>query len=238
VVVNVTTDKCYENHGRAGDPVRPFTENDPLGGHDPYSASKAASELVAAAYRSSFFSGDDAPAVATARAGNVFGGGDWGEDRLIPDVMRAALSGEPVAIRNPGAVRPWQHVLNPLHGYLTLAEALWNDRSLAAAYNFGPAPADVLPVSELVDRLLAGWGDDVAVETDPGPHPAEAAVLSLDSGRALERLGWQPVWDLDAGLAATAEWYRGLGGATNVRELTLGQVAAFSAAAASGGADR
>ncbi len=234
VVVNVTTDKCYRNRGEG----RPFTEDDPLGGHDPYSASKAASELVTAAYRSSYFTGDDGPALASARAGNVIGGGDWGEDRLVADVMRAAAAGTPVAIRNPAATRPWQHVLNPLSGYLVLAEALWDRRAEAAAYNFGPAEDDVLPVSDVVARLIGHWGDEVAVTADPGPHPEEAAVLALDSTRARERLGWEPAWGLEAGLAATAAWYRDLASGAAARALTLGQIAAFTASAASGRPDR
>jgi CDP-glucose 4,6-dehydratase len=219
-IIVVTSDKCY-----APGPD-PHPEHDPLGGDDPYSASKAAAEIVAASYRRSY-----AMPVATARAGNVIGGGDWGADRLLPDVMRAAMAGEPVELRNPGAVRPWQHVLNPLSGYLRLAQAVFEDApTYAGPWNFGPEPDDELPVAAIVERLGALWGDGgIEVATQPGEHPRESAVLRLDSSKAREQLGWTPAWDLDAGLRAIVDWYRGHAAGEDVRRLTLAQVEAYAA---------
>lgn len=226
-VVAVTSDKCYENREWEW----PYRENEPMGGHDPYSSSKGAAEIVIASYRSSFFGDPDGPRVASARAGNVIGGGDWGEDRLIPDVMRSGLAGQPVAIRRPNAVRPWQHVLNPLHGYLLLAEGLYSGPAHATAYNFGPDPADVLPVADVVELLAAAWGEPLEVVADEGEHPHEAGLLSLDSSRARVRLGWRPQWDLNEGLAATAEWYRAFRDGEPGLDLTLGQIKRYSAPA-------
>lgn len=220
--VVVTSDKCYAPHdGDWG-----HRESDPLGGRDPYSASKAAAELVSAAYRSSY-----ALPLATARAGNVIGGGDWGEDRLLPDVMRAAMSGEPVELRSPSAVRPWQHVLNPLAGYLVLAQALAADAAFADGWNFGPPVDDALTVRALVERLATLWGREIHVAAQPGEHPAETATLRLDSTRAHVRLGWRPLWDLDDGLHAIVEWYRAYEREADLREVTLAQIAAYQAAA-------
>ena len=221
--VVVTSDKCYA-------PVEGsdwgHRERDPLGGRDPYSASKAAAELVAAAYRASF-----ALPLATARAGNVIGGGDWGADRLLPDVMRAALEGSEVELRSPSAVRPWQHVLNPLSGYLLLAEALTSEPSAADAWNFGPAAEEALPVGALVQRIGVLWGSEIGVATQPGDHPHETATLRLDSTRARLRLGWRPAWNLDEGLQAIVEWYRAYDRDADLREVTLAQIAAYQAAA-------
>jgi CDP-glucose 4,6-dehydratase len=226
VAVVVTSDKCYDNREQG----RPFTEDDPMGGHDPYSNSKGCAELVTSAYRDSFFAVADEPvAVASARAGNVIGGGDWGEDRLIPDIMNAALAKAPIPIRNPTAVRPWQHVLNPLAGYLALAGALWTDPSLAGGWNFGPAAEDVRPVGWIADRLTELWPDELRWELDPGPHPREAGYLALDSTKAHERLGWSPVWDLDHALTSTVDWYLALRGGANMRAVTVGQAEAFLA---------
>jgi CDP-glucose 4,6-dehydratase len=215
--VVVTTDKVYDNREWPWG----YREPEPLGGHDPYSSSKAAAELVTAAYRSSFFGDAGTAAIASARAGNVIGGGDWSEDRLVPDVFRAVGAGEPVRIRNPRAIRPWQHVLNPLSGYLVLAERLWADRTLAQAYNFGPADDDVRPVGWLVEQLA------VASAVDDGPHPHEAHWLKLDSSLARTALGWAPTWDLTEGLRATADWYRAHRAGEDVRALTRAQIAAF-----------
>ena len=226
VVVNVTSDKCYDND--ASRAPRPFVESDPMGGHDPYSSSKGCAELVIDAYRRSFFSGAaaaDVARVASARAGNVIGGGDWGEDRLIPDFMRGALAGEPIAVRNPEAVRPWQHVLNPLSGYLRLVEALWEGTvPHGEGWNFGPDPGDALPVRDVVERLRSRWPDPLeVVEADDAA--GESTWLALDSAKARERLGWRPGWDLDAGLDATVEWFdahrRG-------EDLTLEQIRRFA----------
>src|SRR4051794_8999091 len=220
VAIVVTSDKCYENRGW----VWGYREHEPMGGHDPYSSSKGAAELVAAAYRSSYFAADGTPAIASARAGNVIGGGDWGEDRLVPDLFRAALAGEPLRIRNPEAVRPWQHVLNPLSGYLRLAERAWGDRGLARGFNFGPADEDVRPVGWIVERLAP------RSEIDPGPHPHEAHWLKLDSSLARGVLDWTPAWDLARGLEATAAWYRAQREGEDVRATTRAQIAAFGTA--------
>jgi len=202
VFVNATTDKVYAEH----DAPTGYRETDPLGGHDPYSASKAAAEIVTDSYRKSFFA--DGLRVATARAGNVIGGGDWAEDRLLPDVIRACVSGTPVKVRNPAAVRPWQHVLEPLSGYLCLAAHLWRGEVDAShAWNFGPAHDADLPVSVLLERIHAAWPEFV-VEAAPGPHPHEATVLRLDSSRARNELGWSPLWDADTAVERTVAWYR------------------------------
>lgn len=205
-VVIVTSDKVYENPETG----RPFVETDPLGGFDPYGASKAAAELVTAAYRQSFFAGPDAAAVVTVRAGNVIGGGDWAVDRIIPDAVRALSAGEPVVVRNPDAVRPWQHVLEPLSGYLWLgARLLTHGQHDAGAWNFGPLDHGERPVRWVVEQFLAEWGS--GSWTTPGasrPAPHEAHRLSLDSTKARERLGWAPVWDGPTAVRQTASWYR------------------------------
>ena len=208
VVVNATSDKCYAPSGSA----RAYSEGDALGGHDPYSASKACAELVSASYRSSYFSQDDgrghAVALATARAGNVVGGGDWSEDRLIPDLVRSAVSGKAVAIRYPQATRPWQHVLEPLAGYLMLAQRLWSDPNAAAgAWNFGPGAAGHLSVAEVIEGFSRHW-PAVRCEIDSGAQLHEAALLHLDCHKAQTQLGWRPVWDANTTLQRTAHWYR------------------------------
>jgi CDP-glucose 4,6-dehydratase len=229
-VVVVTSDKCYAN---AGHPSKRFVEGDPLGGDDPYSSSKACAELIAAAYRSSFFSAaDTGPRVATARAGNVIGGGDWGEDRLLGDIVRAVESGTPVRVRNPQAVRPWQHVLNPLSGYLRLAELLWQGEDCARAWNFGPREADARPVSWIVERLGALWEGELSWEIDAGPHPPEAGHLALDSSDAERRLGWRPAWVLEDALDRLVAWHRAQACGEDVRRVSLEQVEAFLATTA------
>jgi CDP-glucose 4,6-dehydratase len=205
-VVVVTSDKCY----RDIETGRPMVEDDPLGGKDPYSASKAAQELVASSHRGTLLA-DRGVQVATARAGNVIGGGDWAADRLVPDLMRAALAGEPLVLRNPHAVRPWQHVLNPLSGYLALAERLLEGPGFDRAWNFGPDADDARPVSWIVDRISDRWPGavpEVRVEGDPDAAK-ESVLLRLDSSLARDELGWRPAWDLAAGLDATVEWYAG-----------------------------
>ena len=230
-VVVVTSDKCYDNRDTSP-PTRAFVEDDPMGGHDPYSNSKGCAELVTDAYRRSFFSDDgSATRVASGRAGNVIGGGDWGEDRLIPDIMRAALSGAPIPIRNPEAVRPWQHVLNPLAGYLRLAEALGDDPRHASGWNFGPADDDVRPVRWIADRLTELWPGRLRWELDPGPHPHEARHLALDSTKARRELGWAPAWDLEEALARIVEWYRELHAGGDMRTVSLVQIERFAATA-------
>jgi CDP-glucose 4,6-dehydratase len=218
-VLVVTSDKCYENRESG----RPYRESEPLGGHDPYSSSKAGAELVTAAYRASFAG----PAIASARAGNVIGGGDWSPDRLVPDVMGAVLEGRSVMIRNPDSVRPWQHVLNPLSGYLRLVEALWESRDYAEPWNFGPDDGDACPVRDLLERLAAEWGEGLRWEIDDGPGPPEARLLRLDSTKARTRLGWEPLWDLDDAVRSLAAFYRALADGDDVRSVVLEQINAF-----------
>jgi len=203
-IVVVTTDKCYENREWEWG----YREIDALGGHDPYSASKAAAELVVASYRRAFFHGDDAPLLASARAGNVIGGGDWSEDRLIPDLVRATATGTTLEIRSPDATRPWQHVLESLSGYLLLGQQLLQRRAVAAqAWNFGPEPDGNRSVAEVLGVLQRHWPTlDWRVTKAPQPH--EARLLYLDSAKARAQLGWKPVWNVDAALKATADWYR------------------------------
>jgi CDP-glucose 4,6-dehydratase len=227
LVVAVTSDKCYDNREQN----RPFVEDDCKGGHDPYSNSKGCAELVADAYTRSFFAPDpEGPRLATGRAGNVIGGGDWGEDRLIPDIMRAALAGEAIRIRHPQAVRPWQHVLNTLSGYLELAQALAEDAGAAGGWNFGPPAAEARPVAWVTERLAELWPGELRFEVDPGPHPHEAQFLALDSAKARERLGWAPPWDLDEALRRTVQWYDGYRSGRDPRALSLAQIDAFSGA--------
>ncbi len=223
VLVNVTSDKCYENREWEWG----YREVEPMGGHDPYSGSKGCAELVTAAYRRSFFLDGDGTRIASARAGNVIGGGDWGEDRLVPDIMRAALAGGRVRIRNPNSVRPWQHVLNPLSGYLALAQALWDSPELAAGWNFGPAEEDARPVGWIVERIGELWPDEIRWEFDDGPNPHEARYLKLDSSRARTRLGWRPPVALDATLQSIVEWYRALREGADVRAVTMAQIKAL-----------
>ena len=225
-VVNVTTDKVYENR----ELERGYTEDDPLGGSDPYSSSKAGSELVTAAYRQSFFS-EQGAALATARSGNVIGGGDWGEDRLVPDIVKAALEQRAVRIRNPNSVRPWQHVLNPLSGYLVLAQALHESREFAEGWNFGPDADDAKPVGWIVERLRELWGEELRWEQDAGPHPHETSYLRLDSGKAHARLGWRPVWNLDRALESIVSWHKAVRDGEHPREQMLAQIEQFQRSA-------
>jgi CDP-glucose 4,6-dehydratase len=223
--VVVTSDKCYENPDVAG---RRLREGDRLGGGDPYSSSKACAELVADAYRRSFFTGEHAPRVATARAGNVIGGGDWGQDRLIPDIVRAVAAGVPLRVRNPRAVRPWQHVLNPLSGYLLLAEHLWRSPDAARAWNFGPPAEDCRDVSWIVQRLAALWQGAFSWERDERPHPPEAAQLALDSSAAEHDLGWRCAWDLEEALERIVEWHRAHSRGEDLRGLSLTHIERFA----------
>jgi CDP-glucose 4,6-dehydratase len=203
-VVAITTDKCYENReGHWG-----YRENDPLGGHDPYSASKAGAELVAASYRAAFFNMVNAPLLATARAGNVIGGGDWAEDRLIPDLIRAIEMERSLEIRSPDAVRPWQHVLESLSGYLLLGQKLLKgDKAYAEAWNFGPDSEGRRKVSEVLEKLNRHWSS-MRWHVTKKLQPHEAMLLYLDSSKARDILGWHPVWNIDATLNKTADWYR------------------------------
>jgi CDP-glucose 4,6-dehydratase len=219
-IVNVTSDKCYENREWEWG----YREDEPMGGHDPYSSSKGCAELVTDAFRRSFFSSEERPRLASARAGNVIGGGDWGEDRLVPDIMRAALAGEPVRVRNPNSIRPWQHVLNPLGGYLALAQALWDSPDHATGWNFGPPEQDARPVGWIVQRLGELWPRELRSAIDDGPHPHEARYLKLDSSRAQARLGWRPLVGLDATLQSIVDWYRELHAGADMRTVTTRQI--------------
>jgi CDP-glucose 4,6-dehydratase len=224
VVVNVTSDKCYENREWEWG----YREDEPMGGYDPYSSSKGCAELVTAAYRRSFF-GPGETHLASVRAGNVIGGGDWGEDRLLPDLMRATLAGETARIRDLTAVRPWQHVLNPLSGYLVLAQALWDRPELAGGWNFGPSDEDARPVGWIVEQLGERWPGGVRWAADEDSNPHEAHHLKLDSSRARARLGWWPAWNLDTALDAIVAWYGAYADSRDVREVTLAQIAEFPA---------
>lgn len=230
-VVVVTSDKCYDN----AETGRAFREADPVGGRDPYSASKGCAELVTAAYRASFFAADGAAAVASVRAGNVVGGGDWAPDRIIPDCVRALVAGAPVVVRAPDAVRPWQHVLEPLAGYLWLAGRLVHDgTSFAGAWNFGPARGDAArSVRWVVERFLGEWGSGSwTTPEQEAARPHEAHLLGLDSSKANQRLGWVPVWDAATAVRQTAAWYREYYERTGAaRELVEDQLRAYEAAA-------
>ena len=227
-VVIVTSDKCYENR----EWVWGYRENEPMGGFDPYSSSKGCVELVTSAYRNSFFPAsrysEHGVAVATARAGNVIGGGDWAVDRLIPDCLRAIEAGTPVRLRFPDAVRPWQHVLDPLAGYLSLAERLYVEGvAFAEAWNFGPSDEDARPVRWVVEHLVHGWGGGASWEMDPAPQPHEAAYLRLDCSKARSRLGWNARWPLSNALEKICTWHKAYGGGANMRDFTLAQIDAF-----------
>jgi CDP-glucose 4,6-dehydratase len=224
-VVNVTTDKCYENR----EWVWPYRENEPMGGYDPYSSSKGCSELVTSAYRASFFNPQDyskhGVAVATARAGNVIGGGDWAEDRLVPDCLGAFTRSKAVHIRNPRSTRPWQHVLEPLRGYLALVEKLIeNGRDFAEAWNFGPNLKDAQPVNWVVVELAKRWGADASWLIDGSDHPHEANYLKLDISKARERLNWEPILNLEHALDLTVEWHSQYRAGRNIRAVTLSQI--------------
>lgn len=227
-LVNITSDKCYENIERKSG----YSEEEPMGGFDPYSSSKGCAELVSAAYRSSFFPavnyGLHGLAIATARAGNVIGGGDWASDRLIPDVLAAFQQGRPVEIRNPNAVRPWQHVLEPLRGYLTLAESLFEiGPDFAEAWNFGPSPEDAQPVRWIVEKLADLWGQNAQWEADTRVHPHEADYLKLDIQKAKRRLGWQPALGLQDAISLSFEWFRQHQEGGNMHGLTMAQIKAY-----------
>lgn len=222
-VVVVTSDKCYENR----EWVWGYRENEPMGGHDPYSNSKGCAELVTAAYRQSFLAAARRQ-VASARAGNVIGGGDWAEDRLVPDIIRAMQRGDAVSIRSPGAIRPWQHVLEPLSGYLLLAQRLCESGAdVADGWNFGPADSDARPVQDVVGRITELWGDGARWALDANPHPHEAHYLKLDCSRARQLLGWRPRLALGDALQWTVEWYRAHGAGADMNAFCLEQIARY-----------
>ena len=226
-VVNVTTDKCYENN----EWVWGYRENEPMGGYDPYSNSKGCAELVTSAYRRSFL--DSAGiALASARAGNVIGGGDWAADRLVPDILRAFERGEPVVIRNPHSTRPWQHVLEPLSGYLMLAEKLYTEGlAFAEGWNFGPEDNDAKPVQWIVEDMVRRWGEGASWQLDGGTHPHEARYLKLDCSKAKAALAWQPRWSLGQALEQIVQWHRAWLGHGDMRALCIQQIQHYHAAA-------
>lgn len=223
-IVCITSDKCYENH----EWVWPYRENDPMGGYDPYSSSKGAAELVISAYRRSYFDGEGAK-LASVRAGNVIGGGDWATDRLIPDIIRAMISGEPPLIRSPDSVRPWQHVLEALGGYLTIAERLAQGHDWAAAgWNFGPADEDARPVSWVADHMTAAWGKPGWINgADDSPRVHEARVLKLDCAKARSELGWRPAFSLETALNRTVDWHRYVAAGGDARDISLAQLSDY-----------
>lgn len=228
-VVNVTTDKCYDNQEWSWG----YRETDRLGGSDPYSSSKAGSEIITDSYRRAFFTPLDSNAtivsVATARAGNVIGGGDWSKDRLVPDSIRAIWNKEPIRIRYPGAIRPWQHVLEPLYGYLLLAQKMAEaGTGLSRGWNFGPDYEHAVSVEQLVQLLCKEWGDGATYTTDPSrEHPHEAQYLYLDSSLARQKLGWKPQWDLHTSLAQTVEWYKACRQKQDMRAFSLRQIESY-----------
>ena len=225
-VVNVTTDKCYENY----EWLWGYREDEPMGGHDPYSNSKGCSELVTSAYRRSFLQ-DQGIAVASARAGNVIGGGDWAADRLVPDILRAFEQNQPVIIRNPHATRPWQHVLEPLSGYLSLTEHLYTDgQEFAEGWNFGPHDDDARPVQWIVEHMANSWGNGASWQLDGGAHPHEANYLKLDISKAKARLGWKPSWPLATALPHITAWHQAWLANDDMKKLCLAQIQKYSLA--------
>jgi CDP-glucose 4,6-dehydratase len=230
-VVNITTDKCYENR----EWVWGYRENEPMGGYDPYSNSKGCAELVTSAYRSSFFNAakyaEHGVGVASVRAGNVIGGGDWAQDRLIPDILNAFECGQVVNIRNPHAIRPWQHVMEPLRGYLTVAERLYADgTSYAEGWNFGPNDEDAKPVAWIVERLAEMWGEGAKWQLDAGEHPHEATYLKLDISKVRSRLGWHPALRLRDALELITDWSKQRQAGVDIRALTLNQIQTYQTA--------
>lgn len=220
-VVNVTTDKCYQNNEWDWG----YRENEPMGGYDPYSNSKGCSELVTSAYRQSFFNGNSGVSLASARAGNVIGGGDWSDDRLIPDALKAFDSGNPVIIRNPLATRPWQHVLEPISGYLELAEKLYlSEDNFAEGWNFGPNDEDCKPVGEVMDYLVDQWPSSVCWELDQSVQPHEAQLLKLDISKAKARLNWHPRWGLEKTLQSILNWHHSWLDDEDMKTVTLSQI--------------
>jgi len=224
-IVSVTTDKCYENKEWEWG----YRESEPMGGHDPYSSSKGCAELVTSAYRSSFFSSEGTASLASARAGNVIGGGDWAEDRLIPDILRAFEKSKPVIIRNPLSIRPWQHVLEPLSGYLVLAQELFlNGDKFAEGWNFGPKDEDCKPVSWILDYMVKSWGNNASWVLDENNNPHEAAFLKLDCSKASNRLKWNPKWNLQLTLKSIVDWHQIYNNGGDLKKLCLKEINKYS----------
>jgi len=224
-IVSVTTDKCYENKEWEWG----YRENESMGGHDPYSSSKGCAELVTSAYRRSFFSSDQTASLASARAGNVIGGGDWAADRLMPDILRAFEKSEPVVIRNPLSTRPWQHVLEPLSGYLVLAQELFlNGDNFAEAWNFGPKDEDCKPVSWILDEMVTHWGTNASWCLDKNNNPHEAGFLKLDCSKASNRLKWNPKLNLKETIRLIVDWHKAYNSRNNMKQLCLKEINTYS----------
>jgi len=222
-IVNITTDKCYENDGRS----EGYKESDPMGGHDPYSSSKGCAELVASAYRRSFLQ-EQGIELASVRAGNVIGGGDWADDRLIPDILRSFEKNEPVVIRNPKATRPWQHVLEPLSGYLVLAQKLYeNQEDYAEGWNFGPNEKDVKPVDWILDKMITKWPNS-SWKLDQNSNPHEAGFLKLDISKAESKLGWKPVWELSQALDKIIDWHKSWLNKEDMQAICLSEIEEYT----------
>ena len=224
-IVSVTTDKCYENKEWDWG----YRESEPMGGYDPYSSSKGCAELVTSAYRRSFFSSEGTASLASARAGNVIGGGDWAEDRLIPDILRAFEKSKPVVIRNPLSTRPWQHVLEPLSGYLVLAQELFlNGDNFAEGWNFGPKDEDCKPVSWILDKMVTYWGNNASWNLDKNNNPHEAGFLKLDCSKALNRLKWNPKWNLQLTLKSIVDWHHIYNNGGDIKNQCLKEINIYS----------
>jgi CDP-glucose 4,6-dehydratase len=222
-IINITTDKCYENDGRSIG----YRESDAMGGYDPYSSSKGCAELVTSAYRRSFLQ-EQGIGLASVRAGNVIGGGDWAEDRLIPDILKSFEKNELVVIRNPKATRPWQHVLEPLSGYLILAERLYNNQDdYAEGWNFGPNEQDVKPVEWILDKMIEKW-PDANWKLDKNSNPYEASFLQLDISKAKSKLGWEPVWKLSHTLGKIVEWHKAWTNKEDIRLICLKEIQEYT----------
>jgi CDP-glucose 4,6-dehydratase len=225
VIINVTSDKCYENKER----LRGYRETDALGGHDPYSSSKACSEIVTAAWRKSFFSPETfeshGKTLSSARAGNVMGGGDWAKDRILPDCVRALRDGKPIEVRNPGAVRPWQHVLEALGGYLLLGVRMAKSpRKYGGAWNFGPAPSSSVPVRRLVELAIGAWGDGTWRRSGGKTKPHEAGLLTLDTRKARAELGWNPCLDIEQAVRSSIAWYKAADAGQDMGDVSRRQI--------------
>ncbi|MED0981648.1 CDP-glucose 4,6-dehydratase [Bacillus paramycoides] len=223
VIINVTSDKCYENNGSGN---RAFVENDQLGGYDPYSASKACAELVAKSYQKSFFH-TSTPKLTSVRAGNVIGGGDWAENRLFPDIIRAYLHDNTLCIRNKNAIRPWQHVLDPLNGYILLAERLWNHDEYTEAWNFGPINEPHITVNEVIQSVIKLWNKPLTILSPTTNIPYESPILTLDSTKAIKKLGWMPKLSTKESISWTVEWYQQYASGDNMEAFTRQQIDVF-----------
>ena len=224
-IVAITTDKCYENK----EWLWGYRENEPMGGHDPYSSSKGCCELLIASYRKSFFTTPNSPSLASVRAGNVIGGGDWSDDRLIPDILKAFEKAEPVIVRNPLSTRPWQHVLEPLSGYLVLAEELFNNGDhFAGGWNFGPKDEDCQSVEKILNTMIKTWGDGASWELDANNNPHEAGFLKLDCSKAAQQLKWVPKWTLEITLSSIVDWHKGWMNNADMKKQCLKEIELYS----------